>query len=482
MSDEWDSGQAPADFKKHRRKQAELGDQSKTDRLPPHSIEAEQGVLGCILLAPNDSIPLCMEKLTGGPESFYDLRHRGIYETLVGMWDNKEPIDVITVRQSLNDLLMLEAVGGLVYISSLPDVIPSAANIEYYLEIVHDKFILRQMISAGMEMVSRAYEQQGDVPKLLDEFEKQALSVSNFAIAGSTAISSKKLAPKALARWQEISELKGQPEGYSTGFPDVDMLTGGLKSEEVFVLAARPSVGKTAFMMNMADHLAVNQKVPVCIFSLEMSGQSLMMRGLCSRAMVSMRDIRMGDVTPEEVGKLTSASSTLAAAPIFIDDSSGLTIMQLRSRARRYAKQFGIKVFMIDYLGLLTSGSRAPNRREEVGFISKGVKTLAKELKVPVVVLAQINRESEKENRPPRLSDLRESGDIEQDADIVGFLYRRLMPDGYQEQPGIVSVDLLAAKCRNAEVGTVEFTFMKRFSKFHSQIQEPPAPTVPHND
>jgi replicative DNA helicase len=461
------------DLKRTRRRKPLLIDPAKIDRLPPHSIEAEQGVLGSIFLSPNECMGEAIEKLKTGAETFYDLRHRTIYETLVEMYDGKEPIDSITVQQRLRDRHQLDAIGGIAYLSSLPDSVPSAANLGFYLNVVREKYILRRMIQACTGVVSRVYEHEGEVDALLDEVERDILKISEERSENTTS-TIKDLVRTAISTIEDYHQRQGMLTGIGTGFPDLDKMTSGLHEGEMIVIAARPSMGKTSLAMNIAEAVAIDQKLPVGVFSLEMTAESLVLRMLCSRSRVNLRSIRDGFLAERDFPKLTGAAGKLANAPLFIDDTPGLSILQLRAKARRMAQQYGIKVFVIDYLQLLHSTARrAENRQQEIADISNGVKALAKELKVPVIVLSQLNRELEKDkNRKPRLSDLRESGAIEQDADLVALLYK---PGGGEDEDGApqqeqdaVPVNLLIAKQRNGPTGDVHLTFLKSYTRFES--------------
>src|SRR5713101_914444 len=455
---ESETGSASVDLKKGGRKRAARSEAGKVDRLPPHSLEAEQGVLGCVLLAPAECLGECIEKFKPGAEVFYDLRHRTIYEALVEMFDHKEPIDAITLQQRLKDRQQLEAVGGLAYLSALPDTVPTAANLGYYLEIVREKFILRKMIRACSDVVGRVYDHEGEVDALLDEVERDILRISEARVEASTN-TIKDLVRKAITTIEDYHQRQGVLTGVGTGFADLDKMTSGLHEGEMIVIAARPSMGKTSLAMNIADTVAVDQRLPVGVFSLEMTAEALVLRMLCSRSRVNLRHITSGFLANQDFPKLTGAAGKLANAPLFIDDSAGLSILQLRAKARRMAQQYGIKLFVIDYLQLLHSTARrAENRQQEIADISNGIKALAKELNVPVIVLSQLNREVEREKgRAPRLSDLRESGSIEQDADLVGLLYRPKLGD--DEEPAAeadndaIPVNLLIAKQRNGPTG-----------------------------
>jgi replicative DNA helicase len=461
----------PVDLKRPRRSR-NTASTASIDRLPPHSTEAEQGVLGCVLLSPMEVMGACIEKLKAGGQVFYDLRHQHLYELLCEMYDSKVAIDLITVQQNLKDRNQLEAIGGTGYLSSLIDAVPSAANLEYYIEIVREKFLLRRMIQTCSGVVARVYEHEGEVDGLLDEVERDVLRISEERVEVSSR-TIKDLVHKAINTIEEFHQRQGMLTGVATGFSDLDKMTSGLHPGEMVVIAARPSMGKTSLAMNIAEHVAIEQKLPVGVFSLEMTAESLVLRMLCSRSRVNMRSIREGFLAERDFPKLTGSAGKLANAPLFIDDSSGLSILQLRAKARRMAQQHGIKLFVIDYLQLLNSTSRrAENRQQEIADISNGIKSLAKELSVPVIVLSQLNRELEKDkSRKPRMSDLRESGSIEQDADLIGLLYKPSSGDedeGAAPEQESVAVNLLIAKQRNGPTGDVHLTFMKSYTRFES--------------
>jgi replicative DNA helicase len=465
---------AGADLKKTKRKKNPAYDsQQSVDRLPPHSPEGEQGVLGCVLLSPNECMGECIEKLKdNGIEAFYDLRHQTIYEALTRMFDAREAIDIITLQQRLKDKGLLDQIGGIPYLSQLQDAVPSAANLSYYLDIVREKFLLRKMISVCTEVVGRVYDYEGEVDALLDEVERDVLRISESRVQGGV-VTTKELVNKAIGTIENFFDRKGALTGLGTGFMDLDKMTDGLHGSEMIVIAARPSMGKTSLAMNIVEHVAIEEKLPVAVFSLEMSAESLVLRTMCSLARVNLRSIREGFMNESDFPKLTSAAGKLANSKLFIDDSAGLSILQLRARARRLWQQHGIKLFVIDYLQLLHSTGRRSqeNRQQEIADISSGIKALAKELKVPVIVLSQLNRELERDkSRKPRLSDLRESGAIEQDADLVGLLYKPNASDeedGPEEGDG-VPVNLLIAKQRNGPTGDVNLTFLKPYTRFES--------------
>ena len=468
------AGAAP-DLKKSRRHKNISPEAHKLDRLPPHAPEAEQGVLGCVLLSPNECMGECIEKLKDdGQQVFYDLRHQTIYENLSAMYDAREAIDVITLQQRLKDKQLLEQIGGIAYLSQLQDSVPSAANLSYYLEIVQEKFLLRRMIATCTEVVGRVYDYEGDVETLLDEVEQDILRINESRAQSSTA-SVKELVGKAILTVENYFGRQGTLNGLGTGFPDLDRMTDGLHGSEMIVIAARPSMGKTSLAMNIVEYVVLEQNLSAGVFSLEMSAESLVLRMLCSIARVNLRSIREGFMSEADFPKLTSAAGRLAKAKLLIDDSAGLSILDLRARARRMHQQHGVKLFVVDYLQLLHSTSRRSqdNRQQEIADISSGIKALAKELKVPVLVLSQLNRELEKDkSRKPRLSDLRESGAIEQDADVVGLLYKPSAgddDDGVQtEEADGLPVNLLIAKQRNGPTGDINLTFLKSYTRFES--------------
>src|SRR5438128_8107818 len=442
-------------------------------RTPPHSLEAEQGVLGSMLISPRETISECVEKIT--EEYFYVPVHRTIYNVLVDLWNAGQAIDLITFTQVLRDRSLLESVGGAAFVTSLFTFVPTAANVQYYIDIVRDKYILREIITTATESVRRAYEEQDEVNNLLDEVEQRIFAVGEDRFKGEM-LSMKEQVMSTLESIEKLFENKGAITGVSTGFRDLDKLTSGLHSSEMIVIAARPSMGKTALAMNIAEHAAIEVKLPVAIFSLEMSAQQLVQRMLCSRARVNLAKTRDGFLGEADFPKLTHAASKLAEAKIFIDDSAGLTILELRAKARRLKAQQNVQLIIVDYLQLLRSTSRRAqdNRQLEISEISAGLKGLAKELKIPVIVVAQLNRQPEQRSGgKPRLSDLRESGSIEQDADLVGLLVRPEMYEEDEEAPAEKAgeAELIIAKQRNGPVGEIPLTFLKEFTRFEDRAR-----------
>ena len=442
-------------------------------RTLPHSVEAEQGVLGSMLISPREIIAECVEKIN--EEYFYVPAHQTVYVVLVELWNAGQGIDLITFTQVLRDRNLLETVGGAAAVTSLFTFVPTAANVTYYLEIVRDKYILRQIIAACTESVRRSFEEQDEVHNLLDEVEQKIFSVGEDRFKGQV-LTMKDQVMEAIEAIEKLYERRGGITGISTGFAELDRMTNGLHESEMIVIAGRPSMGKTALAMNIAEHVAINEKLPVAVFSLEMSSQQLVQRLLCSRARVNLQKVRDGFLAERDFPSLTAAASKLAEAQIFIDDTAGLSILELRAKARRLKAQKDIKLLVVDYLQLLRSTTRRAqdNRQLEISEISAGLKGIAKELKIPVIVLAQLNRQPEaRTGGKPRLSDLRESGSIEQDADLVGLLVR---PEIYEEDEDARAekageAELIIAKQRNGPVGEIALTFLKEFTRFEDRAR-----------
>ncbi len=448
------------------------------DRMPPHSLEAEQGVLGCILLSPADCLPECVQAFRGSNEVFHDLRHRSLFESMRSLAETGGVIDLITLSQHLRDRGQLEEVGGLAYLSQLPDTVPSAANLDYYVDIVLEKHLLRRVLEASDEIAAWVYENPADVGQLLDRVERHILEINQDRV-GVPENRMREIILKAQETIQDLFERQGELKGIPSGFRDLDRkYTNGFNGGEMIVVAARPSVGKTSFAMNIAEHVAVARGLPVGVFSLEMSAESLGLRLLCSRARVNLSHVRDGFLTESDFRRLTIASGELAKAPLFIDDTGGITILELRAKARRMKQKYGIALFIVDYLQLVhPENMRLDARHQEVAEISSGLKEMAKELNVPVIVLSQMNRDYEREpkKRKPRLSDLRESGAIEQDADFVGLLYKTKEEDEADSAPNGqpsegIQVNLLLAKHRNGPTGEVALTFIKGYTRFESAL------------
>lgn len=453
---------------------------TQLDRLPPHDIPAEQSVLGAILLDPLMGISTCAGRIAG--ESFYDMRHQALYDAIIEMHETKGIVGPVELQSWLRDRNQLAESGGMDYIAGLINLVPSAASLEYFLEIVEEKARLRRVIQICTATVASLYDSPHESGDILERFARDSIAAMDTTTKAMP--SAKELVRMAVDEIEKSWQNKGNTIGIPSGFPDLDKLTSGFQPGDMIVIAARPSVGKTSIAMGIAENIAADQGIPVGVFSLEMTGRALMIRMLCSRARVNIRSIRDGLLAERDFPKITRASGQLSVAPIFIDDSSGLEIRLLKAKARRMYQQHGVKIIIIDYLTLLRA--KGENRQQEIAHISGSLKAIAKELNIPVIVLAQLNRELEKDkNRKPRLSDLRESGAIEQDADFVGLLYKPKPKDDDDENATAQAVNMLIAKQRNGPTGEVYFTFLKDFTRYESASKVSEVPSEyqnPYND
>jgi len=457
-------------------------------RQPPHSVEAERAVLGSVLAAPSECVPECVQTLKGNRAVFYDERHRLIFESVLRMAEKRQPIDVVTLQQNLRDAGLLEAIGGLSYLSQLNSAVISPANLGYYLEIVRQKFLLRKLLHVCLEAEGAIYEDPEEVHTLLDRVEQQVLAINDERYA-LRETGMKELSGKAIEKIEQLHSRHGQLTGLASGFHDLDKLTDGFHGGEMIVIAARPSCGKTSLAMNIAEHVALDLNRPVGVFSLEMSAESLVLRLLCARARVGLGEIRGGFLPDEAMLRLCEVSKELARAPLFIDDTSGLTILELRAKARRMKQKHQVALLVVDYIQLLRSDSfKVENRQQEIADIAHGLKDLAKELNLPILVLAQLNRQMDMaadktgKKRKPQLSDLRESGAIEQDADLVGLLYKWGEEDAVKSGPPAAdteTVHLLIAKHRNGPTGDLCLTFLRYLTRFESYRQVGPGDVPP---
>ena len=441
------------------------------------------GCLGRSFLLPREVLGECVEAGIQAAH-FHIPAHAAIYMVLLDLWNANQPIDIITLTQILRDRNKLEEAGGAALVSSLMTFVPTSANASYYMEIMQEKYTLRSIIKTCTEYTARSYDEQENVPMLLDEVEQKIFEIAQERYKDKQA-SIRDQVMDAIEAIQDLHDRRGSVTGLATGFTELDKMTNGLHPAEMIVIAARPSMGKTALAMNIAEHVAIQLQKPVAIFSLEMSAQQLIQRLLCSRARVNLQRVRDGFLNENDFRNLTSAASKLAAGKIFIDDSGRhfLSIVELRAKGRRLKSQHNIELIVIDYLQLLRSTTRraSENRQIEIAEISSGIKALSKELHVPIIVLAQLNRNPENRTGDskgrPRLSDLRESGSIEQDADLVGLLVREeyYADDEEAKKEAEGKADLIIAKQRNGPVGDVPLTFLKEFTRFEdrARISEP---------
>ena len=433
------------------------------ERMPPASVEAEQAVLGAMLLKP-DAVTLVAEELTA--DDFYRETHRLIYEAMMELKERTEPVDIVTLTEQLKKADKLAKIGGIPAISLIANSVPTAANVQYHARIVREKAQLRSLISAATEIAGAAYEDADDVEDIMDGAEKRILAVSS-GKRSKDFVPIQDILLDTLEQIETRYSNKGSITGLPTGFTELDHLTAGLQKSDLILVAARPSMGKTAFTLNIAAHVVLRAKAPVAFFSLEMSKEQLVQRLLCSEGRIDSQRLRVGELEEKEWGDLVDTANRLSAAPLYIDDTPGITVMELRSKARRLKAEHGLSLIIIDYLQLMQgrTNKSGDNRQQEISEISRSLKALARELNVPVIALSQLSRSVEsRQIKRPMLSDLRESGSLEQDADIVMFLYREDYYDPETENKNITEV--IIAKHRNGPVDTVELTFLKQFTKF----------------
>jgi len=439
-----------------------MPDDSLADKALPHSIETEMAVLGAMMMEP-EAMGLCLEYLD--EDCFYHPAHRTLFRFLKTGFENNRPLDGVLLEQALRDAGQLDEIGGRQYLVDVYNSVASAANAEYYAKVVKDKSLLRGLIQAAGDILRDARTAGDDVDNVLDRSEQRIFEVTERKTVGEAAD-----VRSILSQVMQSLDLQGgrAVTGLETGFYELDDLTRGLQDGEMIVLAARPSVGKSALALNIAEHVAVDLEKPVAFFSIEMSREALALRLLSSRARVDGQRLRKGTLSNDEAAKVRDAASRLYEVPLYIDDTPGLRIIDLRAKARRLVARHKIELIIVDYLQLMTSGQREENRQVEVSNISRGLKSLARELHLPLLAISQLRRESEERNLP-RLSDLRESGAIEQDADVVMLLHREEMRHRpgtaeYREAQG--KADLIIAKQRNGPVGMISLTWMWQYTRF----------------
>lgn len=439
------------------------------DRLPPQNLEAEQSVLGAILLD-NDAIFKTVDIVS--EIDFYREAHKRIYGAMSSLSEKNEPVDIITLTDYLKKSNELEAVGGISYLSQLANMVPTAANVRYHAKIVREKAVLRALIHASTNIAAMVYEESSDAFKMVDDAERMVFEIADNR--NKNAFASMNSVVKDTIK--QIEKLHGKQEditGMPTGFKDLDELTSGLQPGDLIIIGGRPGMGKTAFALNIAQNVAVERREPVAIFSLEMSKEQLAMRMLSSESRLDASLVRKGHISKSSWPALTKAAQKLVDAPIFIDDSSALTALEIRAKARRLSKEHkGIGLVVIDYLQLMRSSVKVERREQEISDISRSLKALAKELKVPVVALSQLNRQVEhRGEKRPTLADLRESGAIEQDADVIIFLYK---DEAHQKGMGHhrdskIIVDV--AKQRNGPTDRINLTFLAKYTKFEAYTE-----------
>lgn len=434
---------------------------SSIGRIPPSNIEAEQAALGCMLLD-TDAIPTVMEYVKA--EDFYREGHREIFEAITDLIEQSEPVDIITVSERLMLRGTLEKAGGLEYLTSISSAVPTTANARHYSRIVEEKSLLRKLVKAASEITNDAYEAAEEVDIIMDKAEKSIFDIlEDRSTRGFTHI--KDILLDTFSKLEELYNNKGHITGIPTGFTDLDYKLAGLQNSDLILIAARPGMGKTAMGLNIAQYAAVHAKVPVAIFNLEMSKDQVVNRMLCSEVMVDSQKMRTGKLDDEDWQKVARALGPLSEAPIYVDDTAALSVMDIRSKCRKLKLEKNLGLVVIDYLQLMQGRGNNANRQQEVSEISRGLKILAKEINIPIVTLSQLSRGPEaRTDHRPMLSDLRESGAIEQDADIVMFLYR---DDYYNPDTDKKNVaEVIIAKHRHGSTGTVELRWFGEYTKF----------------
>jgi replicative DNA helicase len=432
-------------------------------KVPPQNLEAEASVLGGILLE-NEAINRVLEILV--PADFYRESHRKIFRAMMELTDRTEPADLITLSEILKARGELEAVGGSAYLASLADQVPTAANIAHYARIIREKAILRQLITSATDIATRGFEEQGNVDEFLDAAEKVIFDIAEKKIK-SAFVSVGDMIKDTLKAVERLYERKELVTGVPTGFKDFDKLTAGLQPSELIIVAGRPSMGKTAFALNIATYASLNAGIGVAVFSLEMAREQLVLRMLCSEARVDNSKVRAGYLGERDFPKLANAAGRLHEALIYIDDTPAISVLELRAKTRRLIrdreKKLGLVI--VDYLQLMRGMGAASNREQEISEISRSLKALAKELRVPVIALSQLNRRVEdRGDRRPMMADLRESGAIEQDADVIAFIYRDEVYNQKSQDKGIAEV--IVAKQRNGPIDTVRLAFLNEYTRF----------------
>ena len=434
------------------------------DRIPPQNIEAEQSVLGAMLLS-SDAIDKAGEILR--EDDFYRQDHRVIFSAIMGLRNRGQAVDLVTVAAQLQKLGKLDAIGGTAVITALSNAVPTAANVVYHAKIVEEKSLRRHLITAATDVAASGYEEELDVAQTIDQAEQKILAVANRK-QSTSMVRMKDLVKEAMGRIEELYDSKEAFTGLPTGFDDFDKMTSGLQPSDLIIVAARPSMGKSSLVLNIAEHVAIAGKKSVAFFSLEMSKEQLVQRMLCSEAGIDASRLRIGQLQENEWPNLVMAADKLSEAKIMMDDTPGMTALEMRSKARRWKNENGLDLIIVDYLQLMQGSNRrsSDNRQQEMSEISRSLKGLARELNVPVIALSQLSRSVESRTiKRPMLSDLRESGALEQDADIVCFIYRDDYYNPDTEQKNIA--ELIVAKHRNGPVGTVPLFFRKDITRFY---------------
>ena len=430
-------------------------------KLPPQNIEAEQSILGGVLIE-NDALNIVIEFLEDG--DFYREAHQKIFKSMIALSEKNEPLDLITLTNELKKKKELEDIGGASYLAGLVESVPTAANIAYYAKIVKEKSILRKLISTATEIVTQSYQERKNLEDFLDEAEQAIFRISENQVRPAF-YPIKEIVKESFKVIERLYEKKELITGVPSGFKDLDRKTAGFQNAELIIVAGRPSMGKTALCLNIVQHAAIATKIPTAIFSLEMSKEQLAIRMLCSEARVDSARLRSGFLSESDWPKLTMAAGALSDAPIFIDDSAAISVLELRAKARRLKADRGLGLVIVDYLQLMRGRSGAERREQEISEISRSLKALAKELNIPVIAISQLSRKAEdRPGRRPQLSDLRESGAIEQDADVIIFIYRDEVYNPDSDQRG--TAEVIIGKQRNGPTGKADLSFISEFTTF----------------
>lgn len=418
-------------------------------------------VLGSMLID-EDSIPLALEACD--ESSFYKETHKKIFSSILSLYDANKAVDLITLTEELKKQGKLEEVGGVVYLTGLTNIVPTAANVQHYARIIKEKSILRSLINNATQIVSESFQSEDNVEEILDRAESRIFEIRDYRLDGTT-FAIKEIIKDSIETIDRLYQRKAHVTGIPTGFTDFDIKTAGLQNSELIVIAGRPSMGKSSLVVSIAEHVGVMEKIPLAFFSLEMSKEQLVQRMLCSHAKVEVHKVRTGFLSSSDWPRLTSAAGKLSEAPIYIDDTPAISVMELRAKARRLKSHYDIKLIILDYLQLMRGTGRSENRQQEITQISSSLKALARELSVPIIAISQLSRAVEaREDRRPRLSDLRESGAIEQDADLVVLLLREEYYQPTEQNKGIA--EAIIAKQRNGPVGSLKLAFIKELMRF----------------
>ncbi|MDD3089367.1 MAG: replicative DNA helicase [Candidatus Omnitrophica bacterium] len=439
-------------------------------KVPPQNLEAEMAVLGSMLLD-REAIARAIERLK--EDAFYSEANRRIFSSILSLYDRNEAADIVTLVEELKKKELLDGVGGPAYVTELANIIPTAANVDHYAKIVWEKYLLRELIKTATSIASEGFQASSDVEELLDRAEKMIFEITSSTKRDLTISSMKEIVKTNIETIDRLYQRKESVTGIPTGFHDLDLRTAGFQRSDLIIIAGRPSMGKSAFASSILEHLGLVERSACAFFSLEMAKEQLGQRMLCSIAKVNAHKVRTGFLAPEDWKEIVGAANKLSEAPIFIDDTPSITTLELRAKARRLKSKHDIQLIVVDYLQLMRTSSRLENRQQEISEISRSLKAIARELRVPVIAISQLSRQVEqREGHRPQLSDLRESGAIEQDADVVLLLYREEYYKPSPENKGVAEV--IIAKQRNGPTGEVKLAFLNEYTKFTnlSRVEE----------